>query len=150
MHKLKMTIATGLGTGYAPVASGTFGTLPAIPLMMLTASFPLWAKLVIALLLFIAGVWAANHVEATTGMKDPGIVVIDEIAAHYLAMSFFAPTVGMYVTTFLLFRFFDVWKPFPARQMERIKGGMGIMLDDTFAGIYTIIAYALIAGFING
>lgn len=145
MKGLKLLIATGLGTGYAPVASGTFGTLPAIPLMMATAWLPLWAKLLVFALLFAVGVWTADYVEEYMDLKDPGIVVIDEIAAYYLVMAFFPPSISMYVITFLLFRLFDIIKLWPARHFDtKVSGGMGIMLDDVFAGIHAIIAYWII------
>ncbi|GAB4347270.1 MAG: phosphatidylglycerophosphatase A [Candidatus Abyssubacteria bacterium] len=129
--------------GYVPVASGTFGSLPAI-------LFAWWLRnsqaylLASALVLFALGVAAASQVEAILGRKDPSIVTIDEFVGMLLAFFGISMTWGSVACAFFLYRAFDVFKPFPARQCERLHGGLGIMADDIVAGIYANLAVRLI------
>jgi phosphatidylglycerophosphatase A len=139
-------IATGFGSGYAPVASGTAGSLFALILFIL---FPLdsFIWLGIICLTFITGIWAASIVEADTE-KDPKIVVVDEIAGQWIALIFLPESYGIYIAAFFLFRFFDIVKAYPANKLEALPAGSGIMMDDVVAGIYTNIVLQLIYRFI--
>ena len=86
------------------------------------------------------GIWAANQAETYFKRKDPGHVVIDEIAGQLVALLFMAPTPGRLIGGFFLFRLFDILKPYPARRLEALPGGTGIMLDDLVAGAYANVA----------
>ena len=120
------------------MASGTVGslvTLIAIWLIPFTRA-TLFAALVVVT---AAGIWAAARVERVLGTKDPGLIVIDEVAGMLLAVLLLPPTLPVLITAFLLFRLFDVWKPFPARESQVLKGGLGVMLDDLIAGFYALV-----------
>jgi phosphatidylglycerophosphatase A len=91
----------------------------------------------------VAGIWAGSRVERGIHSKDPGIVVIDEVAGMLVSVLFLPRTIPVLVTAFLLFRLFDIWKPFPARQFQELHGGVGIMLDDLIAGGYALGLVAL-------
>jgi len=90
----------------------------------------------------IAGIWAGSRAECLVGTKDPGVIVIDEVAGMLLSVLFLPRTIPVLVAAFLLFRAFDVWKPFPARQSQVLVGGVGVMVDDLVAGLYTLLVVA--------
>ena len=134
---------TGLGTGYAPIAPGTAGSLLGLVLFFL---FPLngWYWLVITVLVFFIGVWTSTIIEKEKG-EDPPIVVIDEVVGQWVALLFIPfYSLKIYILAFLLFRLFDVRKPPPIDQSQRLKAGYGIMIDDVLAGIYANIILQLI------
>jgi phosphatidylglycerophosphatase A len=121
--------------GYVPVASGTVGSLPAVGLAVLLGSRPA-LLLGIASILFVLGVRLSARAETLLGRTDPGEIVIDEFVGMLVAF-LWLPITGVSVTVvFLLFRVFDIVKPFPARRCERMAGGLGVMADDIVAGIY--------------
>lgn len=127
-------IATGLYFGKIPFAPGTWGTLPGIALLWLMADFPLWSKLLIAGLLFFGGVLVCHRAQELYGRKDPSCVVIDEIAGVFFAGMWFAVSWPMLLAVFVLFRFFDILKPWPIRRLETLRDGWGVMADDMAAG----------------
>jgi phosphatidylglycerophosphatase A len=131
-------LASVFGAGYAPVASGTVGsfvTLVAIWLLPLTRLRIAVALVVVVLI----GIWAGSRVERVLGRKDPGVIVIDEVAGMLLSVIWLPRTIPVLVAAFLLFRLFDVWKPFPARESQALTGGIGVMVDDLIASFYTLI-----------
>jgi len=131
-------LASVFGAGYAPVAPGTVGsavTLVAIWLLPWTTLGLTVAVVVVT----IVGIWAGSRVERVLGRKDPGLIVIDEVAGMLLAVIGLPRTIPVLVTAFLLFRLFDVWKPFPARESQVLTGGMGVMVDDLIAGLYALV-----------
>jgi phosphatidylglycerophosphatase A len=138
VDRLAFAIASGGGAGYSPVASGTAGSLVTlvglwlIPFTLLSLACTLGA--VTAL-----GIWAASRVEGVLGTKDPGVIVIDEVAGMILSVLLLPRTLPVLIAAFLLFRLFDIWKPFPARQSQRLGGGLGVMVDDLIAGAYTLL-----------
>ena len=137
-------IATGAGSGYSPIASGTAGTVVAIPLFLLMAQLDVLPYLVILGAVVWVGILAADHMEKVLRIKDPGVVVIDEIAGYLVTMFLAPPTVFHVVAGFFLFRFFDILKPPPVRQSEKFfPGGVGIMADDLLAGVYAWISLRL-------
>jgi phosphatidylglycerophosphatase A len=144
-HRLAYWIATGFGVGRIPIAPGTFGTLLAIPLYLaLRGLAPLFYLLAVAVL-FAVGVWICHVAERTLG-ADHGGIVWDEVVGYLVAM-YLAPT-GWYwvVIGFVLFRVFDIWKPFPIRRFERtLRGGFGVMADDVVAGVYACVMLQLMA-----
>jgi phosphatidylglycerophosphatase A len=96
--------------------------------------------LVVALVVVtLIGLWAGSRVERVLGRKDPGVIVIDEVAGMLLSVIGLPRSIPVLVTAFLLFRVFDVWKPFPARESQALSGGMGVMVDDLIAGLYALV-----------
>jgi len=139
-------LAFGFGAGRMPVAPGTFGTLAAIPVYLLLASAPALVYAEIVLGLFALGVWLCHATEQDLKVHDHPGIVWDEIIGYLITM-FMAPAGWVWIAVgFLLFRLFDIWKPFPIRQLERrIQGGFGNMLDDALAGLYSLAALQGIA-----
>ena len=120
------------------MASGTVGSTVALVLLWLIPFTPmglLWTTLAVTLL----GIWAGGRVERLLGQKDPGIIVIDEVAGMALSVLFVPRTIPVLLVAFFLFRLFDVWKPFPARESQALTGGLGIMVDDLIAGAYALV-----------
>jgi len=140
---LTACFASVLFLGYAPVASGTVGSLPAI-------AVALWLKhkpghlLALAAVIFLLGIVASRRSQKLFKHDDPPEVVIDEFVGMLLAFLWLPMTANCIVAVFILFRLFDIVKPFPARQCERIGGGLGIMADDVVAGIYANLAFRLL------
>ena len=137
--RLGLAIATSLGVGYAPIASGTWGSAAGLVLWaLLPADTTTQAVWIVGL--FIVGSWAAGVTERYYGRTDPGEVVVDEVMGMLLTL--FMTGVGWTgaVAGFLLFRLFDIVKPFPARRLEHLPGGVGVMADDAMAAIYANIA----------
>ncbi|HEY5649659.1 MAG TPA: phosphatidylglycerophosphatase A [Nitrospiria bacterium] len=133
-------MATGFGAGYAPVASGTAGSIVGLGLVfLLYRTSPSWiVYLLVVFLVFLAGVYVAGRFEHDSGEKDSGRIVIDEIAGMLLAAFLVPPELVYLVGAFLLFRIFDIFKPPPARWAERsLPGGWGVMMDDMVAGLYS-------------
>lgn len=100
-------------------------------------------------MIFFTGVWAANQVEKETKVHDNQIIVIDEIVGMLITVALFEKTLIWLVVGFLLFRFFDIMKPFPANSSEKIPHGWGVMMDDVIAGIYSALCLRLIYYFLN-
>lgn len=138
-----LLLATWGGVGYARFASGTWGSLAALPLAAVGAVWPV-VGLVLAAVIFAAGVPASTKVAAALGNDDPGIVVVDEVVGMILS----ALAVGLHPLNlglaFLLFRFFDIVKPYPCRRLEDLPGGWGIMTDDVMAAVYTLASMHLV------
>ncbi len=134
-------LATGFGVGLLPGMPGTWGSLAALfcawPIVDVAGAYGLAAA---AALAFLAGIWAAGVAARASGRSDPGVIVIDEIAAQWLVLVFAPLDWRAYGAGFLLFRVFDIVKPWPIRTVERrVKGGAGIMLDDVLAAFYAVI-----------
>jgi phosphatidylglycerophosphatase A len=130
-------LATGFGSGLAPWAPGTAGTLVGIPLYLLFSVLP-WPVWLITVLAFTALAWhVADEAERLFGRRDAQCIVIDEIAGLQWTLFWVAPTVLHVVLGFLLFRLFDILKPFPARFFQdKLPGGFGVVADDLAAGVY--------------
>ena len=133
-------LATGFGAGYAPVAPGTAGSALGVLLFYLLPPLPpvFYAGILVAITLCAVGI--AGAAERTLGTKDPPQVVIDEVAGQLIALAFLPAHWGYLLAGFLLFRLFDIAKPWPANTINRhMKGGAGIVLDDVVAGVYANI-----------
>jgi phosphatidylglycerophosphatase A len=139
-------LATGGGSGDLPKAPGTWGSLAALPCAVLLVMLGgQWLLALAVLLAFVVGVWASGKYAEAIGLGDPGSVVIDEFAGQWLAILPLALDWRYYIVAFILFRLFDITKPWPCRAAERFPGGVGIMLDDIVAGLYAGILTWLIA-----
>jgi phosphatidylglycerophosphatase A len=140
MTRLAITIATWFGAGYSPFAPGTAGSLAALVIAIVLheyAGFSNWHFLVMAALLFPPATWAASETARVKNLKDPQIVVVDEVLGQWITLAG-ARTLNWksYLAAFALFRLFDIWKPAPVRQLEGLPGGLGINADDMMAGAY--------------
>jgi phosphatidylglycerophosphatase A len=157
--------ALGLATcfvGFIPIAPGTWGSAVGVGLFWLLTTFTWWLSGFLSslpelavrnavvslatLLITLVGIWAATRVERSSGVKDPGIVVIDEVAGQLLTLLLIPLHAGpaAYLIGFVVFRIFDVWKPFPVRRLERLESGLGIMADDIFAGMYGAVVVSVL------
>ena len=130
-------LGLGFGSGLAPVAPGTFGTLAAIPIYLLMQNLSLITYLVLTTIAFIVGIWICQQSADWLGKEDPSAVVWDEIVGYLITM-IAAPTGWLWIVIgFVLFRFFDILKPWPISLADReIHGGLGIMVDDVIAGVF--------------
>ncbi len=131
-------IATWFGSGLLPRIPGTWGSLAALPAAVVIVSFGgRWALLAAAAAAFLIGIWASERYANSLDIEDPGKVVIDEVAGMWLALVPFALDLSAYAIVFAFFRFFDIFKVWPANVLDRhVKGGLGIMIDDVVAAIY--------------
>jgi len=137
-------LAFGFGSGLSPLAPGTMGTLVAIPFALALknlSSFWFWLILVAA---FFLGVWLCGRVSTKLGVHDHGGIVWDEIVGYCLTVAFIPLQWQWLLAAFLLFRVFDIFKPWPIRQLDKnVSGGFGIMIDDVLAAIYSMAILAL-------
>lgn len=136
-------IASGFGSGFSPVASGTVGSAVALIPWFALRELNLASYLLALAAAFALGVWASGIVIRRLGVEDPGVVVWDEFVGQWIALLplVVAPRGWPWIgAAFVLFRVFDVWKPWPASWADRhVKGGFGAMLDDAFAGAYAAL-----------
>lgn len=143
-------VALGFGAGLSPVAPGTAGTLVSVALGM--ALSQVVAPLVIAFAaipLFFVGVWACDVTGRDLGVDDHGSMVWDEIVAFLPLAAIASASWITEAVAFALFRIFDVWKPYPIREMERrVKGGFGVMIDDVFAAFYAYVVFVMFIIFV--
>ncbi len=138
---VSMLLATGGYVGRFPYAPGTVGTLVGIPIAYLLSLCGWQLSVIILICLIVAAIWAADKAESRLKTKDPGCIVIDEIAGMVVTMLFVPFTLTIVIAGFFLFRVFDIIKPPPARQLERrLNGGLGIVMDDIAAGVMANIA----------
>lgn len=152
MSKLKnkapffhVLIASGFGSGFSPIAPGTAGALLATVIwMVLSCFFPfcvLWTIILVFVFLFTGlGIWSANALEPYWG-EDPSKVVVDEMVGVWIALLGVPEgnNIWYILAAFVLFRFFDILKPLGIRKMENLKGGVGVMMDDILAGVYSLL-----------
>lgn len=139
-------IATGFGAGFVPVAPGTAGALEGVGLFFainalhLEKASSLFALAGINIVVFACGIWASNRACRVTGLDDPRLVAIDEVSGQLIALTPLVLLPSISITSaalgFLLFRLFDIFKPYPIRKLERLHGGLGVMADDALAGVY--------------
>lgn len=140
-----LAIAT-FGVGYLPLIPGTFGSMVGVAIFLLLRLLPLQVFFIAAIIPL--GIWAAFRTERLLGLKDPGKVVVDEVAGQMIALlplAFLAngPSWVWVIVSFNLFRLFDIFKPYPAHRFEALPGGFGIMMDDLVAGVYAAIGTAI-------
>ena len=149
---LARAIATWFGCGLSPWAPGTAGSAAAIAIAVplhVYLGFGRWHFLIMAMLLAAPAVWSAGAVARGAGVGDPGFVVVDEVLGQWISLLGAAAYSWVtWVCAFALFRLFDIWKPFPVRQLEALPGGIGINADDAMAGVYAALVL-LLAGCFN-
>ncbi len=139
-------LSLGFGSGLVPLAPGTAGTLVAIPLYLLAEPLGLSAYLLLVAVMLLAGIGLCSHTSRVLGVHDHGGIVWDEIVGYFIAMIAAPAGWAWVVAGFLLFRLFDIWKPWPINLLDRrVSGGTGIMLDDVVAGIYALLVIQLAA-----
>ncbi len=130
--------ALGFGSGLSPVAPGTFGTLAAIPIVLVLQHFGFWVHVTFALVAILGGIYVCGESARRMGVHDHPSIVWDEIAGYNVTMLAAPPHWAWLVIGFVLFRFFDIVKPWPIREADHsLRGGLGIMLDDVIAGVFS-------------
>lgn len=146
MRRIILVLATWFGVGFSPVAPGTAGTLAAVPFFYIwTVLPPLIYGLSLAAFAVLA-CWVAGRAEEILRGKDSGLIVIDEVVGFLVTMAYVTPAWHHLLLGAVLFRIFDVAKPFPIRTLERrVPGGWGVVVDDVVAGIYAQAALRLLA-----
>jgi phosphatidylglycerophosphatase A len=138
-------IAYGFGSGLMPWAPGTFGTLAAVPLYLLMAPLPLVWYLGILAVMFLVGLWACGKTARELNAHDPSAIVWDEFLGYLLAMTAAPKGWEWVLLGFVLFRFFDILKPWPILAIERrVRGGFGVILDDLIAGVMALAVMHLV------
>ena len=158
-----LAVAT-CGVGFIPLAPGTWGSALGVCIYLLVRAFGFRADgervlsmeinsallttflLLVIIVISLAGTWAATRTETILGRKDPGVVVVDEVAGQlitFVFMPWYCPA-WMLAVGFVLFRVFDIWKPYPVRRLESLEAGLGIMADDVLAGIYAAALMSLL------
>ena len=144
MRIFVLAIATAGGSGYAPVASGTFGSVVGLAVWaaLVGVSQPAYALACAGVT--VLGIWSAGRAEAIFGRHDDGRITIDEVAGMLLSLAWLPARLEVAALGFLLFRAFDIWKPFPARAAERLPSGLGVMADDLVAGAYANLGGQLV------
>jgi phosphatidylglycerophosphatase A len=137
-------LAFGFGLGLAPVAPGTVGTLLGVGIAWLALDLSLIVQIALAVTMFVAGIWICGDSSRRLGEHDPGGIVWDEICAMYITLLAAPATTTAWILAFVLFRAFDIVKPWPIRDLDhRMGGGLGIMLDDLVAALYAAILLVL-------
>jgi phosphatidylglycerophosphatase A len=161
-----LAVAT-CGVGFSPVAPGTWGSAVGVGIYLLISAasaqifaaavargwgmppleaFRISFELVLIIVITLAGTWAATRTEALLGRKDPGLVVIDEVAGQLITFLFVPFNAGPWAIAvgFVAFRVFDIWKPYPIRRLESLESGLGVMADDVLAGAYAATLMSLL------
>jgi len=138
-------LATGFGSGLSPKAPGTAGSLSAVPFCYLLglASLPLKATIIVVA--FAIGVYACQKATDAIGIDDHGGIVWDEFVGMFITVACLPNTLAWLIAGFVVFRIFDIWKPWPIGPIDaKLKGGLGIMLDDVIAGVFALVVLKLI------
>ncbi len=143
---LERLLCSWFGAGWLKPAPGTWGSAAALPLGWLLFWLGGTPALAVAtIVVFLIGWWASERIVRSDGLEDPSWVVIDEVAGQWLTLLFTPPSLLGYAIGFALFRLFDIWKPWPVSWADqKIKGGLGIMLDDVLAGLMGLVILTLL------
>jgi phosphatidylglycerophosphatase A len=146
MNYFIVMLATGFGVGYSPIAPGTMGTLLSIPIYLFLSQIPSPLYELTLLTFFFLASWISEQAQKYWATKDDQRIVIDEMMGFLITMLWIPRTIFFISMGFILFRFFDILKPFPIRRLEkRWKGGFGVVLDDVAAGVYVNIILQIIS-----
>lgn len=148
MNRIIIAFASGLGTGYSPIAPGTVGSLLAIPLVLMLLVLPLTTYLVTVITFVFMACWFSEQARQIYKVNDSPKIVIDEIAGMLVVFIGQGPSLLTVITGFVLFRVLDVWKPWPCRWIDhKLHNGYGIVLDDVAAGVYANLLLWILAYF---
>ncbi len=140
-----LLLATGIGVGYSPIAPGTLGTLITIPVYYFLSEIPSPLYEITLVGFFFLSVWISENAEIFFGKKDDQRIVVDEMMGFLITMLWVPKTIHFIIIGFILFRFFDILKPFPIRRVDKgLRGGWGVVLDDVIAGVYANIILHLV------
>ncbi len=138
-------LSFGLGTGLSPKAPGTVGTLLGFPLYVTLTGLTVQAQWLALLVLFLLGIWCCAFTGRALGVSDHGAIVWDEVVAMAAVLMTVPHTWAWGLAAFACFRLFDIWKPFPINWVDaRVKGGLGVMLDDVLAALLAVAVLALL------
>ncbi len=148
LNFIEKLLGSGFYTGYIPFASGTFGTLAALIIYLIPGFENPYVIVPTIFIFFIYGVYVGNKFENIYG-KDPSECTIDEVVGTWISYLLLPKTIGIIIITFFLWRALDIFKPYPARKLENLNGGLGIMIDDVVSGFYTLIIMHLVVYFIG-
>ena len=141
-------LAFGLGSGAVPFAPGTFGTLAAVPLYLLMNMLPLGYYLILVIAALALGIWLCEQTSRDLGVHDHGGIVWDEFVGMWITLIYVPINPSFIIIAFVLFRFFDILKPWPIKWLDKkVHGGFGIMIDDVLAGMFAAICLQLIIYF---
>ncbi len=134
-------LAVGFGSGLLPKAPGTFGSLAALPICAVLIYQPLYISLIFILLFTVLGTIASSKTEKVLGMHDNSAIVVDEFAGMFISVLFYPQDYRLCILSFVLFRIFDILKPFPISYVDKhVSGGFGVMVDDLIAGLFALIS----------
>jgi phosphatidylglycerophosphatase A len=148
LNFLEKLIGSGFFTGYIPFASGTFASMAALLIYYIPGFENLFIILPVTLIFFLIGIFVGNKFQKLYG-KDPAECTIDEMVGMWISLILLPKTIAISLITFFVWRALDIYKPFPARSLEKLKGGLGIMIDDVVSGFYTLIIMHLVVYFIG-
>jgi len=143
LNFIEIFFGSGFYTGYSPIASGTVGSFAALLIYYIPGFENLYIILPITFIFFLYGIYAGNKFEKVYG-KDPSQCTIDEVVGTWISLILLPKTVFISLTAFFIWRILDIIKPQPARKMEEMQGGLGIMMDDVISGIYTLLTMHLL------
>ncbi len=135
--------------GYLPIAPGTWGSLAALLIWyVIIGHISSITLIVLIAIIFALGVYTSSVTEINISKQDPSIIVIDEWVGQWIALLFLPKSILWGLAAFLLFRLFDIWKPYPIKKLDKMSGGLGIMLDDVLAGIYALVFISILRAWI--
>ena len=148
-EKIIKLLATGFGSGLSPFAPGTMGTLVGTPICLVCLPFTWPIRFLFVIVLSALAIFVSGRAETIYSKKDDQRIVIDEIAGFQVAMLPVAITGLNICAAFVLFRIFDIWKPFPIQNLQQLPGGWGVVIDDLAAGIYAGVLMMLLTYFVK-
>jgi len=144
-NKFANWFSTIFKIGYMPIAPGTWGSLVALLIWYVIIGYISTITLIgLIIIIFVFGVYVSGITENNLNKKDPSVIVIDEWVGQWIALLFLQKSLLWGLVAFTLFRLFDIWKPYPIRNLDRMSGGWGIMLDDVLAGTYTLVVISVL------
>ena len=148
LNPIEKILGSGFYTGYIPFASGTFGSMAALLIYFIPGFEKLYIILPITVVTFLYGIYTGTRFEKVYG-KDPAECTIDEMVGMWISLVLLPKTILIAVVAFFIWRLLDIVKPYPARSLESLKGGIGIMIDDVVSAAYTLIIMHLIVYFLG-
>ena len=148
-NKLANWFSTIFKIGHLPIAPGTWGSLAALLVWYVIIGYISSITLIVLIvIIFGFGVYTSSIIEMQLTKKDPSVIVIDEWVGQWIALLFIPQSLLWGLVAFLLFRLFDIWKPYPIKNLDKMSGGWGIMLDDVLAGIYSLVVVSVLRAWI--